>query len=267
MSGAEFAGKVAVVTGGSLGMGKASARLLAQRGASVLICGRRQEHVDAAVKEMAGEGLTVSGMAADVGSSADVEKLIDQAISAYGGIDILVNSAGIQRYGTVVETDEATWDEVFDTNVKGMYLTARFAIPHMEKRGGGAIVNVSSVQAFASQTSVAAYTASKGAINALTRAMALDHAKQNIRVNAVCPGSIDTPMLRYAADVWKGDHSEDFMIESWGKMHPLGRVGTPEDVAELIAFLVSPRASFITGAEYKVDGGLLAAISVVLPEA
>jgi NAD(P)-dependent dehydrogenase (short-subunit alcohol dehydrogenase family) len=128
------------------------------------------------------------------------------------------------------------------------------------------IVNVSSVQAFASQKSVAAYTASKGAINALTRAMALDHAEDKIRVVAVCPGSIDTPMLRYAADIWKGDQSSDAMIEAWGKMHPIGRVGTPEDVAELIAFLASDRASFITGGEYKVDGGLLSAIAVVLPK-
>ncbi len=136
----------------------------------------------------------------------------------------------------------------------------------MRKRGGGSIVNVSSVQAFASQKSVAAYTASKGAINALTRAMALHHAAENIRVNVVCPGSIDTPLLRYAADVWKGDNSSDDMIAAWGKMHPIGRVGTPEDVAELIAFLASDRASFITGGEYKVDGGLTAAIAVVLPE-
>jgi NAD(P)-dependent dehydrogenase (short-subunit alcohol dehydrogenase family) len=262
----EFALKVAIVAGGSLGIGKAAARRLAVGGASVAICGRHDESVQATVAELQAERLAVDGIAADVSLATDVERLVTFAAERFGGIDILVNSAGIQRYGTVVDTTEDTWDEVFDTNVKGMYLTAHFAIPEMRKRGGGVIVNVSSVQAFASQKSVAAYTASKGAINALTRAMALDHAEDKIRVVAVCPGSIDTPMLRYAADIWKGDQSSDAMIEAWGKMHPIGRVGTPEDVAELIAFLASDRASFITGGEYKVDGGLLSAIAVVLPK-
>ena len=261
-----FAGKVAIVTGGSLGMGRASARLLAERGAEVVVGGRREQAVRGAVAEMKEAGLHVEGTPADVGKSAYVERLVNFTVEHFDGVDILVNSAGIQRYGTVVDTDEATWDEVFDTNVKGMYLTAHFAIPEMRRRGGGVIVNVSSVQGFASQKNVAAYTASKGAINALTRAMALDHAAENIRVVAVCPGSIDTPMLRWAADIWKGDNTVDDMIATWGKMHPLGRVGTPEDVAELIAFLASPRASFITGGEYKIDGGLLSAIAVVLPE-
>jgi NAD(P)-dependent dehydrogenase (short-subunit alcohol dehydrogenase family) len=261
-----FASKIAFVAGGSLGIGKASARTLASRGASVVICGRRDGPVKDAVAELKGEGLTVEGVAADISVATEAERAVCFTVEQFGGLDILVNSAGIQRYGTVVDTDEATWDEVFDTNVKGMYLTAHFAIPEMRKRGGGAIVNVSSVQAFASQKSVAAYTASKGAINALTRAMALDHADENIRVVAVCPGSVDTPMLRYAADVWKGDQTSDDMVASWGKMHPIGRVGTPEDVAELIAFLASDRASFITGGEYKVDGGLLSAIAVLLPD-
>jgi NAD(P)-dependent dehydrogenase (short-subunit alcohol dehydrogenase family) len=261
----ELTGKVAIVAGGSLGIGRATADLLYRRGALVVLCGRRQEGVDEALAAIEG-GDRISGVAADISRTADAQRVVQTAVERYGGVDILVNSAGVQRYGTVVDTPEETWDEVFNINVKGMYQTARFSIPEMEKRGGGAIVNVSSVQAFASQKSVAAYTASKGAINALTRAMALDHAEKNIRVNAVCPGSIDTPMLRYAADVWKGDRSSDDMVEDWGHMHPLGRVGQPADVAELIAFLVSNRASFITGGEYKVDGGLLSAIAALLPE-
>jgi NAD(P)-dependent dehydrogenase (short-subunit alcohol dehydrogenase family) len=266
MSTAEFAGQVAIVAGGSLGIGRAAAQTLAERGASVVVCGRREGPVREALAAWRAGGLAVDGLAIDIRRSAEVERLIAHAVARFGGVDILVNSAGIQRYGTVADTDEATWDEVFDTNVKGMYLTAHFAIPEMRKRGGGVIVNVSSVQAFASQKSVAAYTASKGAINALTRAMALDHAADNVRVVAVCPGSVDTPMLRYAAEVWKGERTSDEMVASWGAMHPLGRVGTPEDVAELIAFLASPRASFITGGEYKIDGGLLSAIAVVLPD-
>lgn len=262
----EFDGKAAIVTGGSLGMGKATARRLAAGGASVVICGRRDGPVQEAVAELQGAGQTVEGMTANVADANDVQRLVGFAVERFGGVDILVNSAGVQRYGTVVETDEATWNEVMAINVKAMYLTAKHAIPEMRKRGGGVIVNVSSVQAFASQTNVAAYTASKGAINALTRAMALDHAKEGIRVVAVCPASIDTPMLRYAAEVWRGDKTSDGMVAEWGRMHPLGRVGTPEEVAELIAFLAGPNAGFITGAEFKIDGGMLAALGVRLPE-
>jgi NAD(P)-dependent dehydrogenase (short-subunit alcohol dehydrogenase family) len=262
----DFDGKIAIVTGGSLGMGKAAVRRLAAGGASVVFCGRRQEHVEESERELRGAGLEVSGVATDIASAVEVERLVAFAVGQYGGVDVLVNSAGIQRYGTVVETDEATWDEVFDVNVKGIYLASHFAIPEMRKRGGGAIVNISSVQAFASQKNVAAYTATKGAINALTRAMALDHAAEKIRVVAVCPASIDTPMLRWAADVWRGDQSNDAMVDAWGQMHPIGRVGTAEEVAELIAFLAGPNAGFITGGEFKIDGGMLSALGVTLPE-
>jgi NAD(P)-dependent dehydrogenase (short-subunit alcohol dehydrogenase family) len=262
---AEFSGKVAIVSGGARGIGRAAARKLAGEGASVVICSDREEQVEETVAALREEGLEVRGVRADVTSSADMKKLMDLAIETYGGVDVLVNSAGVQRYGTVVETEEEVWDEVLDVNLKGVYLASRYAIPEMRKRGGGAIVNLSSVQAFASQTGVAAYTASKGGINALTRAMALDHAGENIRVNAVCPASVDTPMLRWSADLFKGDKSVEETLEDWGRMHPLGRVARPEEVADVIAFLASARASFITGGDYKVDGGMLAALGVRLP--
>jgi NAD(P)-dependent dehydrogenase (short-subunit alcohol dehydrogenase family) len=263
---AEFSGKVAIVTGGALGIGRAAARKLLTEGASVVICSDREEQAESAVAEMRGEDLDVRGTRADVTSSADMKRLVGFAAETYGGVDILVNSAGVQRYGTVVETEEEVWDEVLDVNLKGIYLASKHAIPQMRERGGGAIVNLSSVQAFASQKGVAAYTASKGAINALTRAMALDHAQENIRVNAVCPASVETPMLRWSANLFKGSKSVDETLKDWGKMHPIGRVARPEEVAEVIAFLASERASFVTGGEYKVDGGMLAALGVRLPE-
>ena len=262
----DFADKVAVVAGGSLGIGKATARRLATGGAAVVLCGRRPEAVDETTAEMRGDGLEVEGIVADVASAADVRRLIGTAVERYGGVDVLVNSAGIQRYGTVVETDEAGWDEVMNVNLKGMYLTAREAIPEMRKRGGGVIVNVSSVQGLATQKGVAAYSTSKAAINGLTRAMAVDHAAENIRVVAVCPASVETPMLRWAADRFKGEGTEEQMLAAWGRMHPVGRVGRPEEVAELIAFLAGPRAGFITGGEFKIDGGMMAQLSVHLPE-
>jgi NAD(P)-dependent dehydrogenase (short-subunit alcohol dehydrogenase family) len=262
----ELDGKVALVTGGSLGIGRATARRLADDGAAVVVCGIDDASVQEAIAELAGAGFEVDGRRADVSSAAEVEGLVRFAADRYGGVDILVNSAGIQRYGTVVDTSEELWDEVFAVNLKGMFLTAKHCVPEMRRRGGGTIVNVASVQAFATQTGVAAYAASKAGVVGLTKAIAVDHAAENIRCNAVCPGSVDTPMLRFAAGLFKGDSTEDDTIGAWGSSHPLGRVARPEEVAEVIAFLASDRASFVTGAELKVDGGLLAQIAVVLPE-
>lgn len=259
----EFASKAALITGGTKGIGYGAARRLAQGGAGVVIGGRNGEEAAAALRA---EGLDVRFKRLDVRNADEVREAVAYTVQAFGRLDILVNSAGVQRYGDAVETSEETWDEVLDTNLKGMYLSCKFAIPEMRKVGGGAIVNVSSVQAFASQKGVVAYTASKGGINAMTRAMALDHAGENIRVNAVCPASIDTPMLRWAADLFKGEGTMEQVLDSWGKMHPIGRVGTMEEVAELIAFLAGPRSGFITGGEYKIDGGMLAALGVALPE-
>jgi NAD(P)-dependent dehydrogenase (short-subunit alcohol dehydrogenase family) len=262
----EFSGKVAIVAGGASGIGRAAAWKLATEEASVVVCGDREDQIEEAVAELRDEGLEASGTRANVTSSIEMEELVGFAAETYGGVDVLVNSAGVQRYGTVVETEEELWDEVLDVNLKGIYLASKHAIPEMRKRRGGAIVNLSSVQAFASQKGVAAYTASTGGINALTRAMALHHAEENIRVNAVCPASVDTPMLRWSAGLFRGDKSVEKLMEDWGKMHPMGRVARAEEVTEVIAFLAGPRASFVTGGDYKVDGGMLAALGVRLPD-
>lgn len=262
---ADLAGKVAIVTG-ALGIGLGAARKLAAEGASVVVCSDREDQVEEAVTTLRKEALEVRGQRANVISSADMKTLVGFAIQCYGGIDVLVNAAGVQRYGTVVDTAEEVWDEVLGVNLKGIFVASKYVIPEMRKRGGGSIVNISSVQAFASQKGVAAYTASKGGVNALTRAMALDHAAENIRVNAVCPASVDTPMLRWSAELFKGEKTAEETLEGFGNMHPLGRVARVEEVAEVIAFLAGPRASFVTGGEYKVDGGMLAALGVKLPE-
>ncbi|MFS8048585.1 SDR family NAD(P)-dependent oxidoreductase [Rhizobium sp. BR 314] len=259
----EFEGKSIIVTGGSLGMGRACAERFAKAGAQVLIVSNDRQSVDKTVGEVGGK---TSGFVGDVRKAADMQAAVEQATAEFGGVDILVCSAGIQRYGTVVDTPEDVWDDVLDVNLKGIYLASKFAIPEMRKRGGGAIVAISSIQSYASQANVAAYTASKGAINALVRAMALDHAADNITVNAVCPASIDTPMLRWAADLFKGDMTQDEMVAQWGKGHPVGRVGKQEEVADLVAFLASDKARFITGADIKIDGGTMAKLGIVLPE-
>jgi NAD(P)-dependent dehydrogenase (short-subunit alcohol dehydrogenase family) len=262
---ADFADKVAVVTGGSLGIGRACARRLGAGGAAVVLCGHDHASVEEAVGELREEGLEVQGRRADVRSSAELEALIGLAVESYGGVDVLVNSAGVQRYGDVVDTPEEVWDEVLDVNLKGMYLAAKYCIPQMRRRGGGAIVNIASVQAFAVQAGVAAYAASKGGVVALARSMAVDHAADGITVNAVCPGSVDTPMLRWAAERFRGERSVEEVVAEWGHGHPLGRVIQPEEVAELVAFLASDRAAAITGGEVRIDGGLLARIGVVIP--
>lgn len=256
----ELSGRVALVTGGTAGIGRASAASMARAGAAVVACGLPDAALEEARATFADE--RVECVACDITDSTAVQDLIEDVRGRHGRLDILVNSAGIQRYGTVVETEEPIWDSVIATNAKSVYLTCRAAIPAMIAGGGGAIVNVSSVQAFAAETGAAAYVASKGAVNALTRALAVDHAHQGIRVNAVCPGSVDTPMLRAAAMRQAGGGSAGTLVREWGARHLLGRVAEPAEIAEAVCFLASPRASFVTGATLTVDGGLLAGLSV-----
>jgi NAD(P)-dependent dehydrogenase (short-subunit alcohol dehydrogenase family) len=260
-----FSGKTAIIAGGSTGIGLAAAIALAKAGAKVALCSHDPATLEPALAQLRSHGEALA-LRADVTSAPDMAHLVAATVRAFGGLDHLVYSAGIQTYGTVVDTPEEVFERTLAVNLKGAYLVAKHAIPSMVERGGGAIVNVSSVQGLACQSNVAAYAASKGALNALTRAMALDHARERIRVNAVCPGSVDTPMLRRSADLFKGAATREGTLDDWGRMHPLGRIASPAEVAEVILFLLSERASFMTGAEVRVDGGLLAGIGVRLPD-
>jgi NAD(P)-dependent dehydrogenase (short-subunit alcohol dehydrogenase family) len=261
----ELEGKGAIVTGGGRGIGLACAKLLAQRGAGVVIVGRDKAMIEASAAELKGEGLRVTAVTADVSDEAQVEAAIEQSEEILGSIDILVNNAAIQPYGTVASMGSADWDSVIGINLRGVYLACHYTLPQMVKRGRGSIINMSSVQAIANQARVAAYATSKGGMMALTRSIAIDFGRLGIRANAVCPGCIDAPMTHFSASETAPGREVE-MIKQWGESQPLGRVGRPEEVAEMVAFLASDRSSFCSGAEYKVDGGLLASLGVALPE-
>jgi NAD(P)-dependent dehydrogenase (short-subunit alcohol dehydrogenase family) len=247
-------GKVAVVTGGATGIGAATAQKVCELGASVAILDRNVEAATDVVDMLQKAGHKASFHGCDIRVEQEVENAIASAIRDHGALHILVSNAGIQRYGDVVDTPTPVWDETFDVHVKGCFYSTKYAIPAMLASGGGSIVIVASAQSFTAVNNSAAYVAVKHALLGLTRSIALDFALKNIRANCVCPGAIDTPMLRWAASLTP---SAEAMLSAVGQMHPLGRIGRPEEVANAIAFLASDAASFITGASLNVDGGLL----------
>jgi NAD(P)-dependent dehydrogenase (short-subunit alcohol dehydrogenase family) len=251
-----FHDTVAIVTGGGMGIGSAVARSLAFEGASVAIVDLDGAAAEAVAKDVVDAGGDAMPVVANVGSAADAERAVRRTVEEYGGVDYLVNNAGVVIYGETPDFAEADWDTVINTNLKGQFLMAKYAIPEMRRRGTGAIVNLSSVQALISQREVAAYAASKGGVVSLTKTLALDHAKDRIRVNCVLPGSVRTPMLWHAAELAPGDPEET--IEQWGRIHPRGTVIEPDEIAAVVLFLLSTDASAVTGAAYVADAGLSA---------
>jgi NAD(P)-dependent dehydrogenase (short-subunit alcohol dehydrogenase family) len=248
-----FDNQVAIVTGGGMGIGRATAMLLAELGATVAILDRDPAGADVAA-EIRSRKQSATFYDCDISCSEQTHRAVSFVCKDSGGADILVSNAGIQRYGTVEQTSDELWAEVMDINLKGCFNVAKSVIPSMQSRGGGAIVVVTSVQSFTAVGNSAAYVTSKHALLGLVRAMALDHAWQNIRVNCVCPGAIDTPMLRAAANL---NSDPETVLAACRRMHPLGRLGQPQEIANAIAFLASDWASFITGAALLVDGGML----------
>jgi NAD(P)-dependent dehydrogenase (short-subunit alcohol dehydrogenase family) len=247
-------GKVAVVTGGAAGIGRASARALAAEGARVGIGDVEGDGADRVAGEIRDAGGEAFGRRTDVRSSAEVEGLVQEALQRYGSLDVMFNNAGIAVGGGAAEMSEEDWNRVIDVNLTGVWRGMRFAIPAMLDRGGGSIINTSSVQSAVGFIGWAGYAASKGGINALTQQAAVEYAPKGIRVNAILPGTIMTPMNER---VMEETSDPQGLMAAWISMHPIARVGQPEEVAAAVVFLASDESSFITGELLRIDGGMI----------
>jgi meso-butanediol dehydrogenase/(S,S)-butanediol dehydrogenase/diacetyl reductase len=248
-------GRVALITGGTSGIGQATALLFAREGATVVITGRRTELGEAVVAEIEAAGGRASFIAADHTRAEDCRRVIETVIADLGRLDILFNNAGIVVSGTAESTSEADWAATMDLNVTAVWRMCKLALPHMRAQGGGVIVNNASDWGLVGAPNAMAYCASKGAVVQMTRAMALDHARENIRINAVCPG--DTFVERWVQEGYfkeAGTSLEKGLMEM-GEALPVGRVGRPEEIAQAVLFLASDESSFMTGATLVIDGG------------
>lgn len=248
-------GKVAIVTGGGTGIGRAIALAFAREGAKVAVLGRRNNVLDQVVKEMAREGGEGKALVCNVARSDETRKAVAEVEAAFGAVHVLVNNAGVLSVSTVESISEDDWDRVLETNLKGPFLMARAVLPAMRRAGGGSIVNVGSVLGLVAMRDRAAYCASKGGVTLLTKAMALDHAHENIRVNCICPSIVETELVKgLFSNSDEGRKTREARIGTL----PLGRFGKPKDVAELAVFLASDESSWITGTAIPLDGGLTA---------
>ncbi len=245
--------KVAIVTGAGAGIGRASALRFARAGAQVAAVDLDPETLKSVVEEVRKSGGAAEGYALDVSRSADVSRVVAQVLQRFGRIDILFNNAGIVPHGKIHQTTEQEWDRTMAVNVKSMYLLCHAVVPVFQRQGGGVILNTASATALKMVPDRAAYTASKGAVVALTRTMALDYVKDNIRVNCLCPGTVDTPSLRERLTAL-GDYKQ--AREQFIARQPLGRLGTAEEIAEAPLYLVSDESAFVTGIALPIDGGL-----------
>jgi len=247
--------QIALVTGAAMGIGAGIARRFSEAGATVVVFDINGERASEVAKELAPSG-RATAIQGDVANEAGVRAAVEQTVREFGAIDVLVNNAGIEVPGQIPDLTSADWDRQFGVNLKGAFFFSKYAIPHMRARRRGVIINISSVHAFVSYAGNAAYDASKAGLIGLTRAMALDHGSDGIRVNAICPGYIDTPLM----DAWLATLPDaEAAMRQVLSFHPMGRIGTPRDIADAALFLASDAASFISGTYLVVDGAMTAA--------
>jgi NAD(P)-dependent dehydrogenase (short-subunit alcohol dehydrogenase family) len=244
--------KIAVVTGAGSGIGRACAIALAREGAKVALIGRRKERLEETAREIGDSALVV---AADVSAQDEIARVVEQTVAHFGGLNVLLNNAGVLHIGTAEQITEEQWDETFNVNVRGLWLLSRAVLPAMRKAGGGSIINMASVLGINGARNRASYAPSKGAVVLLTKCMAIDHGHEHIRVNAICPSFVETDLT--AAVISKAPNPNSVRSERIA-VHPIGRLGQPEDVAGLAVYLASDESSWVTGLVFPVDGGYLA---------
>jgi NAD(P)-dependent dehydrogenase (short-subunit alcohol dehydrogenase family) len=245
-------GKVALITGGNSGIGRATAALLAKEGAAVVLTGRNQERGEQVAQAIMEDGGKAMFIRSDVRNADECQKAVEQTLERFGQIDVLFNNAGVYHARTVPDCTEEEWDETIDSSLKGAFLMSKFTLPSMIERGSGSIIHTSSGWGILGGDRAAAYCAAKGGLVIMAKAMAIDHGPDGIRVNCVCPGDVETPMLNDDAEK-RGMSWEDYLAGAADR--PLGRVGTAEEIARAVLFLASDDSSFVTGEALVVDGG------------
>jgi NAD(P)-dependent dehydrogenase (short-subunit alcohol dehydrogenase family) len=250
-----LAGQVALITGGGTGIGRAIALAFAREGAKVVVAARRRDKLKSVVDEILATGGTAAAIACDVSVGADAVRAIRETLEKFGALHTLVNNAGTHSDATIERLSEVDWDRVIDVNLKGPFLMSRAALPALRRVGGGSIINTGSILGLLAMKSRAAYCASKGGLTMLTKAMALDHAHENIRVNCICPALVETDMV---AALFPATPEGRALREARAASIPLGRLGKPADIAELAVYLASHESSWLTGVAIPLDGGLSA---------
>lgn len=256
-----FKNKGIFITGAAKGIGRAAAEAFAAEGGNVALADVDDAEGEAIAKAIVERGGQAVYLHCDVSKASEVRAAVEKAEQTFGGLNVIFSNAGIAIYSTIPEMSEEDFEKQISVNFRGQFHVCKYGIQALRRRGGGAVICTASVQAFATQRTLGAYSATKAATSTMVKTMALDHALENITVNCICPGSVNTPLLRYGAKLRNPD-DPDSIIKVWGGYHPIGRVIEPEEVAALVLFLASDQARAITGTSIPIDGGLLAAISV-----